>query len=444
MPRWRKGLRPAVFTAALALGGCIGYSDWVGQMERQIAQDRPEKAIAVLEDHAAAGRDAVLLLLNRSILYRMAQDFERSNADLEAAKLLIDRLSVVSVTEQTGALTINDAMRSFVGEPYEQVLVHVYEALNYLEMGQPDQARVEALQLDVLLNGLGDDPLAGAGFARYVSGLIFETLGEWDDAMIADRKAFEAYRREQAFYVPAPLRGDLIRLTRRLGLSEELARYQKEFDAQGGAPQKATEVPEGAGEFVFTLHSGLAPVKRDAATGATTDEGRMVMVSMPYYEVRPPRVVAARVHIGAVSRETATVEDIEALAVGSLERRKPEILARAIARAVLKYKASKEAQKNSEALAFMVNVAGVLTERADTRSWSTLPSRISLLRWPLAAGHYRVDVDLLGEDGVVVAQRTFEDVAIAAGEKRFLSLHWVSPEDLVTVGGRYVRSEQRH
>jgi len=444
VPRRRKGLRPAVLAAALVVGGCVGYSDWVGQMERKIAQDRPNEAIAVLEDHAAAGRNAVLLLLNRSILYRMAGDFERSNSDLEAAKLLIDQLSVTSVTEQTGALTINDTMRSFIGEPYEQVLVHVYEALNYLEMGQPDQARVEALQLDVQLNQLGDDPLAGTGFARYLSGLVFETLGEWDDAMIADRKAFEAYRREQAFFVPTPLRGDLLRLTQHLGLREESTRYRKEFESKGGASQKVADVPEGSGELVFTLHSGLAPVKREAATGVTTADGRMVMVSMPYYEARPPRVIAARVHIGAVAKETATVEDIEALAVGSLERRKPEILARAVARAVLKYNASREAQKNSEALAFMVNVAGVLTERADTRSWSTLPSRISLLRWPLTAGRYRIDVDLLSDDGIVVAQRTFDDVAIVAGEKRFLSLHWVSPEDLVTVGGRYGRSERRN
>jgi len=413
-------------------------------MELQIAQDNPNEAIAVLEDHAAAGRNAVLLLLNRSILYRMAADFERSNADLEAAKLLIDQLSVTSVTEQTGALTINDTMRSFIGEPYEQVLVHVYEALNYLEMGQPDQARVEALQLDVELNALGDDPLAGAGFARYLNGLVFETLGEWDDAMIADRKAFEAYRRSQTFFVPTPLRGDLLRLTRHLGLREELARYRKEFESQGGASQKVADVPENSGELVFTLHSGLAPVKREAATGVTTTDGRMVLVSMPYYDARPPRVIAARVHIGAMAKETATVDDIEALAIGSLERRKPEILARAVARAVLKYNASREAQKNSEALAFMVNVAGVLTERADTRSWSTLPSRISLLRWPLTAGRYRIDVDLLGDDGLVVAQRTFDDVVIVAGKKRFLSLHWVSPEDLVTTGGRYVRSERRH
>ena len=139
-----------------------------------------------------------------------------------------------------------------------------------------------------------------------------------------------------------------------------------------------------------------------------------------------------------------TVLRVEALAVGSLEKRKPEILARAVARAVIKYNASNEAQNSSEALAFMVNVAGILTERADTRSWSTLPSRISLLRWPLTAGHYRIDIDLLGDDGVVVAQRTLDDVSIVAGQKRFLSLHWVSPDDLVPVGGRYGRSERRH
>ena len=57
----------------------------------------------------------------------------------------------VSVTEQIGSVIINDRTRAYVGEEFEQVLLHVYMALNFLEMNRADAARVEALQIDLTL-----------------------------------------------------------------------------------------------------------------------------------------------------------------------------------------------------------------------------------------------------------------------------------------------------
>jgi len=107
-------------------------------------------------------------------------------------------------------------------------MVHVFAALNYLELGQPEAARVEVLQIDLLLRQLAErapEPALGVDpFARYLSGMIFEALGEDSDALIAYRKALEAYRLQQpltGLAVPAALQADLLRLTRRLGLADE-------------------------------------------------------------------------------------------------------------------------------------------------------------------------------------------------------------------------------
>jgi hypothetical protein len=73
----------------------------------------------------------------------------------------------------------------------------------------------------------------------------------------------------------------------------------------------------------------------------------------------------------------------------------------------------------------MINIAGVMSERADTRSWSTLPNRVYLARLPLVAGRHEVRVELEGD--AVVRDYTVE---LAPGEKRFVSLHWVTAGDL--------------
>ena len=57
------------------------------------------------------------------MLRRMAGEYARSNAVFEQAKDAIERLDAVSVSEQAGALAVNDMLRSYTGEPFERVLV---------------------------------------------------------------------------------------------------------------------------------------------------------------------------------------------------------------------------------------------------------------------------------------------------------------------------------
>jgi len=396
-------------------------------MEADISSGQPDKALKVLEDHAST-KDAVLYLLNRAMLQRMSGDYEASNASFEAAKAMISRLSAVSVSEQSSTLIINDMTRSYTGDYYEQVLIHVFEALNYLAMNQPDQARVEALQLDVKLKQHGDNSNYEDGFARYLTGIIYEDLGEWDDAMIAYRQAYDAYRRyPQQLDMPVPqqLKFDLIRLADKVGLVDEARRYREKFDIKS-----VSQIPVHDGELIFLLSTGLAPLKRSIEVRAVTESGQLVTVSMPAYEDRQPTVTAARVGIDGQSVTTDLVENVDTLAVNALAQQKPLILARAIARAMVKTRASKAADARDDTLGFMVNLANAITDRADTRSWSTLPNRICLARLPLAAGSHQIQVELLDRLENVVARKEY-NVQIGQGDKHFISLNWIMANDLV-------------
>jgi hypothetical protein len=248
--------------------------------------------------------------------------------------------------------------------------------------------------------------------------------------MIAYRQAYDAYRRyPQQLDMPVPqqLKADLIRVADKVGLDDEARRYREKFDIKS-APQ----IPRRDGELVFLLNSGLAPLKRSIEVRAVTQSGQLVTVAMPAYEDRRPTVTAARISVDGNSTTTDLVENVDTLAMDALAKQKPLILARAIARAVIKTKTSKEVDSRNDALGFMVNLANAITDRADTRSWSTLPNLICLARLPLAAGRHQVQVELLNRLDNVVANKDYV-VDIAKGDKRFISLNWIMANDLVAI-----------
>ncbi|HEU0016324.1 MAG TPA: hypothetical protein VFQ45_21775, partial [Longimicrobium sp.] len=79
-------------------------------------------------------------------------------------------------------------------------------------------------------------------------------------------------------------------------------------------------------------------------------------------------------------------------------------------------KAKKEGGEAAGFLAGLVaNVGGNALERADTRSWSLLPDRVSVARLSLPPGEHRVSIEVTGEDGTV-ATLDLGTVAVAAGE----------------------------
>ncbi|MDP2762238.1 MAG: hypothetical protein Q8O64_17875 [Sideroxyarcus sp.] len=448
----------ATLACVLALNGCATYSNSFAIIEQQLDKQHYDEALKTLETQAGDQKDRVLYLLNKGMVQRMKHDFAASNESLEAAKQEMERLYAESVSEHALSFMVNDATVSYAGDDYEQVLVHLYMALNYLELGQPDEARVEALQIDLKLRAIAekipDSKFTEDALSRQLTGMIYDELGEWSDAMIAYRKAYEAYKKNRANFsvdLPTMLQVDLLRLAQRQGLTDELARYQQEFSI---APTPETTVDNAAeGELVFILNNGLAPIKRetvigmwapppsvavDASKGAKNTDTTpttppvLINIALPYYESRPSRIVRARISVSGKQADTEMMEDIDAIARANLAARMPAITARAVARAIAKgvmqASVDKSGQRGDDAAAKMigsllVRVATIATERADTRSWLTLPANVQLARLSLPPGSYDVTVELLGRDENLIATRVYPQITIRQTRKTYLSQH---------------------
>jgi len=419
-----------VLLAVFGLAGCATQGNTALLIQQDLTQRQPDQALQRLRKLTVPNTDRVLYLLNEGMLLHLAGHWQESNGAFETAQRLMQQLSALSLREQGTSLLVNDSVRSYEGESYEKVMLHVYKALNYLALHQPFEARVEVLQLDQLLRSLSESP-SGAdpdlGFSRYLAGMIYENLGEWSDAMISYRKAYEDYERHGKKYdlaVPKSLQRDLVRMARMVGLKDELKKYQKEFDIgkEDGLPPGS---PGSAlGELVVVFNDGLAPLKKEHSVAVTDAKGHLIRISLPYLQRRPPLAAAARLTLGDTSKTTQRVENISAVAFADLDAQMPKITARTLARVIAKKKVEDKAGKDNPLAGALLNVAAVLTEVADTRSWTSLPDNIQLARLPLAPGRYSFQIEVLDSIGRTIGQQTLNDVQIDAEAKTFVSYYW--------------------
>jgi hypothetical protein len=415
---------------ALYLGGCATYSQQAVSMRDNLVTGRADLARIAAETEDEDEND-VLASLNKGMLRRMTNDFAGSNQILEVAKQQIKSLYGVSVTDTAASLTINDAVRAYKGPRYEQVLLHAYMAMNYLQLNEPDSARVEMLQADVKMMEWGEQPDEDP-FVRYFSGMIYEALGENDQALVSYRKARDVYlttRNEQLLEVPLMLKKDLLRLLADQGLSDEYTRLKSEFGLAGFTPEK---VSADFGELIVILNTGLAPIRTESAVMTFSSEVQgHVRVAFPVYSHEPKPAKKARLKISGKVLDLEVVENIDRLARQALEEEMPIIMTRAIARAVVKYRSQSSAQDQNALAGFLLTVTNLATERADTRSWTTLPQEIQMARVLVPVGQHNVSIEIVNAAGRVV-DVIEAGVDIWPGQHSFLTHHWVAPVPVKT------------
>ena len=420
----RLRLHLAAVLCVLCFSGCaLEYMSVMQQVDRDLSSQQPQAALKALED-LSGGRDQVLYLLNKAMVQRMAGDYAGSVQSFEQAKPLMQYLEATSVTETTAALTFTEQLRTYQAPLYERLMVHVYQGLNFLQLGQPDSARVEALQTDDLLKRLypatAAAPNGGDAFPRYFSGLVFESLGEYSDAMIAYRQALQAYKAQgmSDAAVPEDLKISLCRFADFLDLDDERDGYKKRF---GIDSWPAVDKNDTQGQLVFVFSNGLGPVKvAQSALLPDPTTGHYYSVSLPVLQRRPPRVPEAVVSAGGVEARTEEVENIAADASLQLAVDRPKLLAAEFARNVVRAAAANQADKKAQGLGSLVSLIASAADQADVRNWGTLPDNIQLARLRLVPGTYDVTVELAGRTQIL------KSVAIKAGQMTFTSMQFAT------------------
>lgn len=433
-----------VLTAAAAawlLSGCGGVG-----ISKRVAADalagNYEAALELLdkEKNQYSGPNNFLYYAERGALLQRVGRYGESSQELEQAELLIEELYGTSVTEAAASLLVNDMSLSYTGEDFEQVMINVLKALNYLYSNDLDGAGVEARKVDTLLLKLSDQYGSEAvyqqdAFARYLAAFAHEAARDYNSAYIDYKKSYEAFRWYGEHFglpLPALIQADLLRLSRWLGFDDEYQEWRELFGPDLSEPSPR---PRRQSEVLLVVYDGLVPSKetRFVAVNTLDPDGHpyALKVAFPVFRPRPP--VVERVRVGLPEGwtvESELVEPLDAIAYKTLEQRIGAISGKAIARATAKfiatYQARKAARAGSEGAGALVGLAANIftwaTEQADTRSWRTLPNRFHLLRLRLPPGAFELEVRV---ETVRGDSRSLPPLAIELkrGEKKAVPLY---------------------
>lgn len=394
-------------------------------MRDGLLRGNPAASLAIAEEKDP-DQEEVVASLDKGMLRRINNDYRGSNEVFEVAKTEIAALHGFSLTENFAAVSINETFRGYEGDAYEQLLLHAYMAMNYIQLGQVVSARVEMLQANVKMQEWGDEPEEDA-FLRYLEGIIYENLGELDAALISYRKAYTVYKEkggERYPVMPSLIKKDLLRLLAREKLWSEYKSYKKEF---GLTDYKPVKLSKDFGELVIILNNGLAPLRSEESIQLYSMEAdKNLRVAFPVYKEPKQSLYRPRIEINEKQYSMETVEDIDALARYSLKEAMPGIMARAAARALVKYNTQTTASDADGLVGLIMTITNLVTERADTRSWGTLPQEIQLQRIRLPIGLHQIKLQLSNTAGVVV-DVIDETVTIKPQRSSFIIQHWNAP-----------------
>ena len=415
-----------VVLLAVVLAGCSGLGRSFEQVEDELTRGNVDAALERLQPMSGSRLNRALFEMNRGMLLRHKGDLEGSVAAFELAKSEVGALEPISLSETLATWTVTETAGSYTPPVHEHLMLHAFQLLNFLELGQLDAARVEALQIDLGLRRVdpatGVAPDGGDAFARHVSGLAFEANGDWSDAMIAYRHAFNAYRRGNA-PIPRDLQRSLVRLSDHLQLTEERDRYIEAFGIDEWEPMRRNREQ---GMLIVVVQDGLGPRLEERTAVVAVAADQFVRVSLPALRARPTGLNGARIAANGQWVETDTAEVVSRTADRWLERQMPALTTRSIARNVARYGATERARQESPLLGLAVNIAGLLLEQSDTRIWRTLPDKVYLARIDLPPGSRTVDMEFVGAGGRTLTSEQ-RSIDLRAGQPTLLTGFWLGP-----------------
>ncbi|ESK41306.1 hypothetical protein P256_00296 [Acinetobacter nectaris CIP 110549] len=370
-----------------------------------------------------SGKDAVLYILERARIYQVNQQYQESLDTYKKAFELLEKqnnrakFSVTRVGFKALSMMSNDSVVPYLVPPYEQVLAHISQAKNYIFLKDIENAGVEMRiaqqiqreieldhekelarkeeklkskmssnspkseddevedakapsELNDALSGL--DTIAGKikntyqnSYAFYMAANVWEALGEYNDALVDYKKAYE------------------------LQPDEQIAQDIKRVDQLNLQKTSATT------PVVIFIEQGLVPQKIEHKLTIPVPNG-LINIAYATYEPKTyqtPQTINILLNNRKV-QNSYVMSDIGALAVKQLKEHTLSTVSSQVARATTKYIAQ---QQLGQQLGTLGQIAGNLlnasTEHADLRSWSTLPSNTQVARLNLAPGTYNLQLD---------------------------------------------------
>jgi uncharacterized protein len=424
--------------AALMLFGCASYQTQVDQARRLLASGQPAAAVAHFEPLAKeSGKDQLVYVLDYAVSLQEAGRFKESAAQFALAEQLVELNDYTSISKSIASLATSETALQYKGENFEKVLINAVNSINYLEMGDLDGALVESRRVNQKLYKLRSDvsPKYDQNpFALYLSALIWEADGKWDDAYIAYKEAYDV---NQSYI---PLRADLVRAAQRSGRQEELSKWLREFP-EVAKPVRASHA--GQGELIFIYQQGWGPRKAErldnhryptlvpvrnisgvSAKISISPESPRAEIGSTNFVISgsaPPSMNGSK-SVSSSELETSRLFSIEETAVRTMNDDYGRLIASRLAGVAAKAILADQVRQKDQLLGQLAWIAMNIADRADLRQWGTLPESFQIARVFLKPGKYLLQASALNTVGGVTGETSpVRSFTVQAGKKSFIS-----------------------
>jgi hypothetical protein len=328
-------------------------------------------------------KNELLYYFDKGSVTQMLGEYKLSSDFLTKADDMIDALYTRSAGDEVNSFLSNDLSLKYTGEDFEQVMVNILNALNYMYAGDFSSARVEVKKVNNKLNlfadKYGDKAIyTDDAFARYLSAFCYEVNGDVNDAYIDYKKSYEQYQKYSVLYgvaVPETIKQDLLRTAGELNFTEDVDNYKKEFGDTVFTP--ANELKK-EGEIMVVVYDGMPAYKVEGYG------------HMPMFTVRGYAVSSMEVSAQGVTGRPFVAQDLSVMAVKNLETKNGLILLKSVGRDIVK----------SLVKQIPFGSLFVSEDKADTRSWRTIPARFQVVRMAVPTGNVKALVKLTSVSGI--------------------------------------------
>lgn len=417
--------------------GCASYSDKVREARTALDAGRPRDALANFNSRLGVETEKelpddvqgekVLYVLERSVVLQSLGEYNLSSRDLEVADKQVEVLDFThSTLDDISKFMFSDDSGPYQSPAYEKLMINTLNMINYLVRGDLNGARVEARRLAVMQQFINEsDPKhADVGaLGSYLAGFTFEKSKEPGEAL--------------RFYDEALQHGEYQSLVKPVAQLAKADAYRTEkiTAALAEAAQNHgddTELPADSGEILVVLGYGRVPAKIAeripiglALTLASSDlspasrsranelaaQGLVTWINFPTLPKPGPVMSVPSILIDQRPAAPDSAVPVDQLAVDAWRETKGKMIASAITRMITRVVAGQvagaatgEATKKSGAggafgflASLATQVAMTATDTPDTRSWSTLPARLTVARIRVPAGQHVIDLAVAGE-----------------------------------------------
>lgn len=418
----------------LSIAGCSSlsgrdliesYSSQMSGMRHSVTRGDIKQAIDDVNPGSKHNTSYYLRQLELGRLDQLAGHYQSSEQHFKIVADYLDWLSSQAQyrlshgIQNTTAMLTNDNARSYRIPVFEQVMLHQYQAVNFLHQNNLTGALVEVrkaerLQQKALDNHAEEQNSIGQRYQSQVQSVMsqYPSMSELISQSSSQYQNSYTYLFSSALYLAAQQPDDAyIDLKRALKVAPDntsigkLTRYLAEKLAMPGVSALKARYPkfnlnDSKGMVWIFVEQNLIPYRREFDVRLPVpinNQFQYWSVSFPVLpnSIKPSEKISVHVDGDVLPVQVST--QLQSLAGHALKDELPGMIVRQLLRLTSKSVLADQMDRQNGWLGLLTNLYNAVSEHADTRSWETLPATVRFVAGAFNPGTVNLKFSPLGQ-----------------------------------------------